>query len=89
MKLANVVAGYADGTVRMFDLNKVEMILKMQPHAAPVTAISYSSDGEMTLIYAVIVCSHRMLSLHALIICSHGLMVALYDYRYNDSFRWS
>ena len=66
MKLANVVAGYADGTVRMFDLNKVEMILKMQPHAAPVTAISYSSDGEMALFY--------MLSLCALIICSHCML---------------
>jgi len=43
--LPNIVAGYSDGTVRMFDLNKVEMVLKMQPHAVAVTAISFSTDG--------------------------------------------
>jgi len=44
-KLPHIVAGYSDGTVRMFDVNKVEMILKMHPHAVAVTAISFSSDG--------------------------------------------
>ena len=43
--LPSVVAGYSDGTVRMFDLNAVEMVLKMHPHAVAVTAISFSSDG--------------------------------------------
>jgi len=43
--LPPVVAGYGDGTVRMFDINKVEMVLKMHPHATAVTAISFSSDG--------------------------------------------
>ena len=43
--LPNIVAGYSDGTVRMFDLNKVEMVLKMQPHAVAVTAIIFSADG--------------------------------------------
>ena len=43
--LPHVAAGYSDGTVRMFDLNKVEMILKMHPHAVSVTAISFASDG--------------------------------------------
>jgi WD40 repeat protein len=43
--LPNIVAGYSDGTVRMFDVNKVEMVLKMHPHAVAVTAISFSSDG--------------------------------------------
>ncbi|WAQ96619.1 WDR90-like protein [Mya arenaria] len=47
--LPNIVAGYSDGTVRMFDVNKVEMILKMHPHAVAVTAISFSSDGSMIL----------------------------------------
>ena len=42
------MAGYSDGTVRMFDVNKVEMVLKMHPHAVSVTAISFSSDGEYT-----------------------------------------
>ena len=45
LRLPNVVAGYSDGTVRMFDLNKVEMVLKMHPHAVAVTAISFSADG--------------------------------------------
>ena len=44
--LPHIAAGYSDGTVRMFDLNRVEMILKMHPHAVPVTAISFASDGE-------------------------------------------
>ena len=43
--LPYIVAGYSDGTVRMFDVNKVEMVLKMHPHAVSVTAISFSSDG--------------------------------------------
>lgn len=43
--LPNIVAGYSDGTVRMFDVNKVEMVLKMHPHAVSVTAITFSSDG--------------------------------------------
>ena len=45
--LPNIVAGYGDGTVRMFDLNKVEMVLKMQPHASKVTAICFSADGKV------------------------------------------
>jgi WD40 repeat protein len=40
-----IAAGYSDGTVRVFDIDKVEMILKMHPHAVSVTAISFSSDG--------------------------------------------
>ncbi|PIK60491.1 putative WD repeat-containing protein 90 [Apostichopus japonicus] len=32
-----VVAGYSDGTVRLFDLSKVEMVLKMQPQAVAIT----------------------------------------------------
>lgn len=44
-QLPNIVAGYSDGTVRMFDVNKVEMVLKMHPHAVSVTAITFSSDG--------------------------------------------
>ena len=47
--LPHITAGYSDGTVRMFDLNKVEMILKMHPHAVAVTAIAISSDARMIL----------------------------------------
>ena len=48
-KMPNIVAGYGDGTIRMFDLDKVEMVLKLQPHASAVKAISFSSDGESVL----------------------------------------
>ena len=41
-----VAAGYSDGTLRLFDINKVEMILKLQPHAVTVTAVAFSADGQ-------------------------------------------
>nr|XP_006813552.1 PREDICTED: WD repeat-containing protein 90-like [Saccoglossus kowalevskii] len=47
--MQKIVAGYGDGTVRMFDLNKVETILKMHPHHVAVTAITFSSDGHVIL----------------------------------------
>jgi len=43
------VAGYSDGTVRMFDLGLVEMILKLHPHAVSVTAIAFSFDGRVII----------------------------------------
>lgn len=52
-QLPNIVAGYSDGTVRMFDVNKVEMVLKMHPHAVAVTAISFSSDGKTFIGFAI------------------------------------
>ncbi|KFR16439.1 WD repeat-containing protein 90, partial [Opisthocomus hoazin] len=45
----HVVAGYSDGTIRVFSISRTEMELKMHPHAAAVTAIAYSTDGEMIL----------------------------------------
>jgi len=47
VQLPSLVAGYGDGTVRMFDLNAVKMVLKMHPHAVAVTAIAFSSDGKL------------------------------------------
>lgn len=44
-----VVGGYTDGTVRMFDIDKVEMVLKLHPHAVSVTAISFSDHGECSM----------------------------------------
>ncbi|NWX32195.1 WDR90 protein, partial [Notiomystis cincta] len=46
---SHVVAGYSDGTVRVFSISRTEMELKMHPHAAALTAITYSTDGEMIL----------------------------------------
>lgn len=40
-----LVAGYKDGTVRVFDVNTVEMQLKLHPHSTSVTAIAFSADG--------------------------------------------
>ncbi|XP_010000960.1 PREDICTED: WD repeat-containing protein 90 [Chaetura pelagica] len=45
----HVVAGYSDGTIRVFSISRTEMELKMQPHALALTAITYSTDGEMIL----------------------------------------
>ncbi|NWX07845.1 WDR90 protein, partial [Caloenas nicobarica] len=45
----HVVAGYSDGTIRVFNISRTEMELKMQPHATALTAIAYSMDGEMVL----------------------------------------
>ncbi|XP_071815143.1 WD repeat-containing protein 90-like isoform X2 [Apostichopus japonicus] len=44
-----VVAGYSDGTVRLFDLSKVEMVLKMQPQAVAITKITFSADGHVII----------------------------------------
>lgn len=43
------VAGYQDGTVRMFDFGRMEMLLKMKPHSSSVTAILCSADGRVVL----------------------------------------
>ncbi|XP_010121618.1 PREDICTED: LOW QUALITY PROTEIN: WD repeat-containing protein 90, partial [Chlamydotis macqueenii] len=45
----HVVAGYSDGTIRVFSVSRTEMELKMQPHAVALTAVTYSADGEMIL----------------------------------------
>lgn len=42
----HVVAGYSDGTIRVFSISRTEMELKMQPHVVALTAIAYSTDGE-------------------------------------------
>lgn len=43
----HVVAGYSDGTIRVFSISRTEMELKMHPHATALTAIAYSTDGEI------------------------------------------
>ncbi|XP_070579992.1 WD repeat-containing protein 90-like isoform X2 [Ptychodera flava] len=44
-----VAAGYSDGTVRVFDLKKVDMILKMHSHSVAVTNLAFSPDGAVIL----------------------------------------
>ncbi|XP_035694518.1 WD repeat-containing protein 90-like [Branchiostoma floridae] len=44
-----MVAGYSDGTVRMFELDSVEMVLKMHPHAVAITAVTFAADGRAIL----------------------------------------
>ncbi|EGW04377.1 WD repeat-containing protein 90 [Cricetulus griseus] len=41
-----VVAGYSDGTLRVFSISRTAMELKMHPHRTALTAIAFSSDGE-------------------------------------------
>lgn len=43
----HVVAGYSDGTIRVFSISRTEMELKMHPHSVAVTALGYSTDGEI------------------------------------------
>jgi len=43
------VGGYQDGTIRMFDFGRMEMILKMKPHSDAVSAITCSSDGRVII----------------------------------------
>ncbi|NXS56811.1 WDR90 protein, partial [Brachypteracias leptosomus] len=45
----HVVAGYSDGTIRVFSISRTEMELKMHPHTGALTAIAYSMEGEMIL----------------------------------------
>ena len=45
--ILDVVAGYSDGTVRIFDATGVKMVRKMQPHATTVKAVIYSFDGKL------------------------------------------
>lgn len=43
-----VVAGYGDGTLRVFDVTRAKFVKKMQPHSEEVRAVSYSQDGRYT-----------------------------------------
>nr|XP_034986517.1 WD repeat-containing protein 90 isoform X1 [Zootoca vivipara] len=45
----HIVAGYSDGTIRVFSVSRTEMELKMHPHPVAVTALGYSADGEIIL----------------------------------------
>ncbi|KFO34771.1 WD repeat-containing protein 90 [Fukomys damarensis] len=44
-----VVAGYSDGTLRVFSISRTAMELKMHPHRAAVTAVAFSADGQTIL----------------------------------------
>lgn len=41
-----MVAGYGDGTLRVFRLARTALELKMRPHRAALTAVAFSTDGE-------------------------------------------
>ncbi|KAL7979088.1 hypothetical protein Chor_015112 [Crotalus horridus] len=45
----HIVAGYSDGTIRLFSISRTEMELKMHPHSLAVMALGYSADGEIIL----------------------------------------
>ncbi|XP_061455789.1 WD repeat-containing protein 90 isoform X2 [Rhineura floridana] len=45
----HIVAGYSDGTIRVFSISRTEMELKMHPHSVAVTGLGYSADGEIIL----------------------------------------
>ncbi|XP_070810969.1 WD repeat-containing protein 90 [Pituophis catenifer annectens] len=45
----HIVAGYSDGTIRLFSISRTEMELKMHPHSVAVMALGYSADGQIIL----------------------------------------
>ena len=47
--LPAVVAGYGDGTVRVFDVAEGRMVRKVQPHAHSVRAVRHFRDGKLSL----------------------------------------
>ena len=55
-----LVAGYGDGTVRVFDVNTVEMQFKLHPHSVSVTAIAFSADGAWKLFLIIIIMGLRV-----------------------------
>ncbi|XP_047389218.1 WD repeat-containing protein 90 isoform X2 [Sciurus carolinensis] len=44
-----VVAGYSDGTLRVFSIARTSMELKMHPHRAALAALAFSTDGQTIL----------------------------------------
>ncbi|XP_006873982.1 PREDICTED: WD repeat-containing protein 90 [Chrysochloris asiatica] len=44
-----LVAGYSDGTVRIFSVSRTEMELKMHPHSSASTAVAFTADGQTIL----------------------------------------
>ncbi|XP_006894964.1 PREDICTED: WD repeat-containing protein 90 [Elephantulus edwardii] len=44
-----LVAGYSDGTLRVFSVSHTEMELKMHPHPCALTAVTFSTDGQTIL----------------------------------------
>lgn len=46
VNLLFVVVGYGDGIVRMFDINKEEMVFKMYFYVVLVIVISFFLDGQ-------------------------------------------
>ena len=43
---SSVVAGYGDGTLRVFDMKSVKMKQKMKPHSEAIQVVAYSIDGK-------------------------------------------
>ena len=41
-----VAAGYSNGMIRLFDINNMEQLFLMHPHASSVTAITFSPDSK-------------------------------------------
>ncbi|XP_051023389.1 WD repeat-containing protein 90 [Acomys russatus] len=44
-----VVAGYSDGTLRVFSISRTAMEFKMHPHRTALTAVAFSTDGQTIL----------------------------------------
>jgi len=51
-----LVAGYGDGSLRVFDAVEARVVKKMQPHEREVRAVAYSHDGQSVTCMCVCVC---------------------------------
>lgn len=51
-----VAAGYSDGALRIFSIPRTAVELKMYPHAAALTALAFSADGEAGLLVVARLC---------------------------------
>ncbi len=48
-EVPHLVAGYGDGTLRVFDAMEAKVLKKMQPHSRQVRAVAYSQNGKEPL----------------------------------------
>ena len=42
---AGLVAGYSDGTLRVFDVKATKAVMKLHPHGVPVRKVMFSHEG--------------------------------------------
>lgn len=54
-----VAAGYSNGVIRLFDINNMEQLFLMHPHASSVTVITFSPDSKS--LFMILFFLHRLM----------------------------